>query len=142
MKKSELKLIIESILLEMYESDNIRIKIINAFLKKIKINTKYNTHPPEDESLIDDFDGYDDQIYIQNDIAHNKIIYYEGWVDACWEGAYAKSEYKDLSKEDIINDVIDNRFPHIASKCGLKILNSTFYLYDNEYIMKITLKQT
>jgi hypothetical protein len=47
-------------------SDLTRMELIDNFLQKLNDNPKYNTEEPDYEMLLDDWDGYDDQVYIQN----------------------------------------------------------------------------
>lgn len=120
-----------------YTSDLFRMELIEDFLKKIKENPDYNKNTPSYADLVDDWDGYEDQVYVQNNIKSGCITYWEGWVDACWDAAYSKSEYRNLSKEDTIKDILKNRFPRIAQEFGFSIKDSNFFLYRGKYIMKV-----
>jgi len=122
-----------------YISDKIRYELIKEFLEKIKENKDYNVKPPILKNLIDDWDGYDDQIYIHNDKINNKIIFYEGWVESCWLAAYQKSEYDNLTKSDIINKMVKERFTKITDKLSLTIENYEIIKHKGFMIMKITL---
>ena len=118
-------------------SDIYRMEIIDDFLRKAKENSNYNKEQPSYTKLVDDWDGYDDQVYIQNNTENGYITYWEGWVDACWSAVYSKREYKAMSKKDVIEDVIQKRFPRIAQEFGFSVKNSEFFLYKGKYIMKI-----
>jgi len=124
----------------LYQSDIIRIQLINDFLENCKENPDYNIELPDYNDLIDDWDGYDDQTYIQNN--GNEFIYWEGWVRACWQAAYKKPEYKDLGKDLIIEKIIKERFPRIAEEVNYKINNYDYFRHDGIYIMKITFTKT
>lgn len=61
--------------------------------------------------MIDYWNGYDDKVYIQNNLSENEFIFWEGWVDECWKGLYLKPEYKGLDiKIESINKVIKKDF--------------------------------
>ena len=124
--------------LELFEyhcefiSDKIRRDTIELLMKNI--DTSQNTSPPSNNSLITDsfFGGYDDQIYLE--YKDGIYIYYEGWVPACWDGAYSKPIYQGLTKEEILNDVINNRFKLIIKDLGLTYITSGYYKYKGRYI--------
>ena len=99
-----------------YLSDGFRLDSIQDFINKIKEEPEYNTDEPEYEWLLDAFDGYPQQTYIQNDVENKQIIFYEGWSKECWKGAFAKKEYKGRSKEYVLNDIKNRRFPLIAKE--------------------------
>jgi hypothetical protein len=46
-------------------SDLTRMQLIEDFLEKVNDNPEYNTKEPDYEMLLDDWDGYDDQVYIK-----------------------------------------------------------------------------
>ena len=117
-----------------YYSDNMRYDILkNAMANGIKQQS-----PPDYNKLIDDWDGYDDQTYIQ--IKDNTIIFYEGWVKACWNAIKLKPEYNNLSKPEIIESIINKRFKNIAEKLNLTISKYQYFKHKNVYIMKIELQ--
>lgn len=118
-------------------SDLIRMELIEMFLNKVKINPNYNTDEPNLFKLIDDWDGYDYQVYIQNKLSDNEFIFWEGWVDECWKGLYAKPEYRGLNKTDSIEKVIRDRFPRIGQEFGFKIKEYDYFIHDEEFIMKV-----
>lgn len=122
---------------DMYTSDKIRIQIIKHFLDECKSNPEYNIDEPDVPDLVDDWDGYDDQTYIQN-ISDTEFVYWEGWVKSCWVGAYKKPEYKGLSKTEVIENIINVRFPRIAEEFGYVIDDSEYFKYRGKYVMKIT----
>ena len=47
-------------------SDITRMEIIDNFFKQVNENPNYNTEEPDYGMLLDDWGGYDDQVYIQN----------------------------------------------------------------------------
>jgi len=130
-------------------SDSLRSDIIKNNLKKFKINPNLNKEEPDYDNLLDPYEGYENQTYIQNDLENNKIIYWEGWSEYCWNSLYQKEEYKKLSKKEAIEKLIKERFPKIAFDNNLKILNYNYFFYevspymvgiDDGYIMKIEMK--
>ena len=68
-------------------SDITRMEIIDNFFNRVNENPNYNTEEPDYDMLLDDWDGYDDQVYIQNKLDEDTIVFYEGWVDSCWSAA-------------------------------------------------------
>lgn len=121
-------------------SDSIRIELIKSFFESIKENPNYNLDVPDFEELLDPWDGYDNLTYIQNNLKNNEIIYWEGFIESCWEGVYAKPEYKGLSKEQAIEKIITERFPMIAGKFGMKVVNYDYFDEGDGCIMKIVMK--
>ena len=119
-------------------SDKIRMELIKDFLQKLKKNPKYNSEEPDYDMLLDDWDGYDDQVYIQN--KGKSIVFWEGWVSSCWEAAFQKPQYKGLKKSKVIDKIIEERFPRIAEKCGMEIIDSG-YIDGDGYIMYIEMKK-
>lgn len=117
-----------------FVSDKIRRDAIKFYMKNPK------TEAPSNQSLITDsfFGGYDDQIYLQYE--DGIYTYYEGWVPECWVGAYSKDVYKGLSKEEILDDVINNRFILILKDLGLEYVDSGYYKYNRRYITYLKFK--
>ena len=121
-------------------SDLTRMELIDNFLKKVKDNPEYNTEDPDYDMLLDDWDGYDDQVYIQN--KGDSIVFWEGWVDSCWNATFEKKEYKGLEKFEVINKIIEKRFPRIAKEFGMEIVPKKYGYIDNDgYIMYIEMKK-
>lgn len=123
-----------------YHSDLIRMDIIELFLNKIKSEQNHNIQKPNLNMLLDVYNGYDDNSYIQNNLKNNEIIYFEGWVNSCWEGAYSKQEYKNLTKEEILEKIVNERFTKIAVELNLKIKSYKNFLhssYKKGWITKI-----
>lgn len=118
-------------------SDLTRMELIDMFFNKVKDNPSYNTEKPNYFNLIDDWNGYDDQVYIQNNLSENEFIFWEGWIDECWKGLYLKPEYKDLNKIESINKVIKERFPRIGEEFGYKIKDFSYFKYKGKFIMKV-----
>jgi hypothetical protein len=67
-----------------------------------------------------------------------KLKYYELYCKACWDGLYAKEEYKGLSHAEAIDKFMKERFPAIAERAGATIDNYIF----NKNILEITLTST
>jgi hypothetical protein len=120
-------------------SDLTRMELIEDFLDKQKADPNYNTEDPDYDMLLDDWDdGYPDQVYIQN--KGESIVFWEGWVDSCWEAAFQKPQYKRLKKSEVINKIIEERFPRIAEEFGMEIIKSGYVNHDG-YIMFIEMKK-
>ncbi len=118
-------------------SDLTRMELIDDFLKKVKDNPEYNTETPDYDMLLDDWDGYDDQVYIQNKV--DSIIFWEGWVESCWDAAFKKEQYKGLEKSEVIDKIIEERFPRIAEEFDMEIIDYG-YIDNDGYIMYIEMK--
>jgi hypothetical protein len=121
-------------------SDITRMEIIDNFLRMVQEDPNYNIEKPDDEMLLDDWDGYDDQVYIQNLLSEDKIVFYEGWVDSCWNAVYQKPQYKGLNEKEVIKSIIENRFPRIAEEFNMEVKDYGYY-YDDGYIMYVILKK-
>lgn len=118
-------------------SDLTRMELIEIFFDKVKENSKYNIEAPNLFKLIDGWDGYDDQVYIQNNLKENEFIFWEGWVDECWKGLYLKPEYIGLDKINSIKKVINERFPRIGQEFGFKIKEFDYFKHKSKFIMKV-----
>lgn len=118
-------------------SDLVRMEIIDVFFKNVENNKNYNIDKPNYFKLIDNWDGYDDQVYIQNNLDNGEFIYWEGWVENCWNAAYLKPEYENLNKIEIIEKIIKDRFPTIGEEFDFNIKDYSYFKYKNNYIMKI-----
>ena len=123
-----------------YMSDITRMEIIDMFFSKVKENPDYHKEKPDFDLLTDDWDGYDDQVYIQNKLEDDTIIFYEGWVDSCWSAAYNKPQYENMSEEEIIESIITNRFPRIGEEFNMTI-QEYGYFYKDGYIMYVVFKK-
>ena len=119
-------------------SDLTRMEIIESFFNKVQMDPKHNTNGPNYFKLIDDWDGYEDQVYIQNKLDENEFIFWEGWVDACWDALYLKPEYRGLTEEQSIVKVITERFPRIGEEFGFKIKEFNYFEYKGSFIMEVT----
>jgi hypothetical protein len=131
-----------------YFSDAYRMDTITEFFNNVKDDDSYNIEEPDFDSLLDPYNGYEKQIYIQNDLENNQIVFWEGWSHLCWDGAYSKPEYKGKNKQEVLDDVLDRRFKLIANECGLEIVDSDYFFHEtwddyikDDYIMKIILKK-
>jgi hypothetical protein len=113
-------------------------ELIDNFLKKVEDNPEYNTEDPDYDMLLDDWDGYDDQVYIQN--KDTSIVFWEGWVKSCWDAAFKKEQYKELKKSEVINKIIEERFPRIADEFDMDIIDYG-YIDNDGYIMYIEMKK-
>ena len=118
-------------------SDLARMELIEMFFNIVEINPKYNIEEPNHFKLIDYWDGYDDLVYIQNNLIENEFIFWEGWVDECWRGLYLKPEYEGLNKIESINKVIKERFPRIGKEFGYKVKDYSYFKYKGKFIMKV-----
>lgn len=134
---------------EPYQSDLIRVEIIEEFFKAVEKDPDHNIDDPDFEMLLDINEGYKWQTYIQNDLKNGNIIYWEGWTKECWKGVYAKPEYKGLKKPDAIKKVISERMPEIAKPFNMKIMDSNYFFHemmadyvDDGYIMSVTMHKT
>lgn len=116
--------------LKLYEeycsfiSDNIRMDIIkNSLNKSTSKEVNYDL-------LLSHFwdGGYDDQTYIRK--VDDYYVMYEGWVDECWEGAYSKDIYKDLSEEEILEHLCKVRYPEIINKLNMEFINSGYFYHE------------
>jgi len=121
-------------------SDITRMEIIDMFFSKVKENPDYHKENPDFDLLTDDWDGYDDQVYIQNKLEDDTIIFYEGWVDSCWDAVYNKPQYENMSEEEVIESIITDRFPRIADEFSM-FIKDYGYTYRNGYIMYVKLKK-
>jgi hypothetical protein len=121
-------------------SDIIRMEIIDNFLKEVETNSKYNEGEPNYDMLLDDWDGYDDQVYIQNQLNKGKIIFYEGWVDNCWKAIKIKPEYNRMNKKEVIDSIITKRFPRIAEEFNMVIDDYGYFNNGDGYIMYVVFK--
>jgi hypothetical protein len=121
-------------------SDITRMEIIDTFFKQVENDPNHNKEKPNYKLLLDDWDGYDDQVYIQNKLEDDTIIFYEGWVDSCWSAVYNKPQYKNMTEEEVIENIITNRFPRIAEEFNMTIKDYG-YMYRNGYIMYVELKK-
>lgn len=122
-------------------SDLTRMQLINNFFENVEKDPNYNIENPDYDMLVDDWDGYDDQTYIKNELINNKIIYYEGFVKNCWIALYKNPEYKGLSKREAIEKLINDRFTKIAKEFNMIVSYYDYYTHDYLYIMQITLKK-
>lgn len=122
-------------------SDLSRMEIVEDFFNEIKKNPKYNVDEPDFDELLDTWDGYEDQVYIQNNLNNNEIMFWEGWVDSCWEALYDKPEYKKLNKKEAIEKVIKDRFPRIAEEFEMKIKSFNYFVHNDEFIMKVVFER-
>lgn len=118
-------------------SDLIRMELVDFFLNKVENNPDYNIDEPDYFKLIDEWDGYDDQVYIQNKLTENMFIFYEGWIAECWKALYLKPQYKGLNKTDAITKVITERFPRIGEEFGYTIKDFSYFKHKGKYIMKV-----
>jgi hypothetical protein len=121
-------------------SDITRMEIIDDFFNRVSNDPNYNIDEPDYDMLLDDWDGYDDQVYIQNELDNDIIVFYEGWVDSCWSAVYNKPQYKGMSESEVIESIVTNRFPRIGEEFNMKIKDYG-YFYDGGYIMYVVFKK-
>lgn len=141
-----------------YWSDVDRADIIKTHYEAIQnlIKTKsedletYLEEPNTDE-LLDPYNGYEKQTYVQYNPKDKTISVYEGWSKLCWDALYQKAEYvkgkRKMPKEEAIRQILDKRFPLIAKAADMTIVDASFWFEDSwtddvesGYIMKVTLK--
>lgn len=127
-------------------SDALRMDLIEEFLDELKKDEDYNIEEVEYDSLLDTYDGYSWQTYIEN-LGNGEFDYWEGWTEECWDGLYGKVEYEGLSKEEALQKIFDERIPQLASEFNLTILDSKYFWHqtwtddiEDGYIMRITFK--
>lgn len=112
-------------------ADAQRMDTITDFIKKLKEEGEdYSPEDPDYDELLDPYDGYNDQTYIQN-IGTDIIIYYEGWSSLCWDALYQKPEYKGLSKEEALEKFLNERVPIIVREVGCIIIDSGYEWYES-----------
>lgn len=131
-------------------SDGIRLDMINDTIKEWESDEEYKEEcreEPEFDLLLDPYDGYESQSYIQY-INDNELCFWEGWSDLCWNGAYSKDMYKSMTKEEILEHIKNVRFPFIARELNMDIISFQYWMeeswtegVDSGYIMKICLKR-
>jgi len=127
-------------------ADAQRIDSIIEFLKEVENDPEYNIEPPEDDWLLDPYDGYEFQTYIRN--LGDSFIYYEGWSKLCWSALYKKKEYRGLSKIKALDKFLKIRVPIIAEESNCDIIDSGYNwveTWDNDidsgYIMWIKMRK-
>lgn len=132
-----------------YFSDALRTDMVVEVLNKIKKGDEneleFHIDEPEYNYLLDPWDGYDKQTFIQYIPEENKIIYFEGWSKECWKSLYAKPEYKKLSKEDSIEKLVNERLTPALESLGLKFDDLEYWWQESDtdgvddgYIMKVS----
>lgn len=141
LKENKIKLKLDNIAYDNFSlPDVIRMELIDIFFKNVKNDDNYNKSEPILFKLIDDWDGYDDQVYIQNNLEDGCIIFYEGWVKACWDAILKNVLYKDMSKKEVLENFLSNRMTKMSKELNLTIVDSEYFLYKGKYIMKIKMK--
>lgn len=125
-----------------FMSDLTRMDLIETFFNNIKNNPNYNIQEPDYSKLIDNWSGYDDQVYIQNNLTNNQFIYWEGWVDECWKALYLKPEYNGLNKIEAIEKIIKTRFPRLGDEFNYKMIDFNYFKHKGKYIMKVVFENS
>lgn len=130
-------------------SDAARLDIIENTINAVNNNNFENFEDEVDlDSLLDTYDGYPDQTYVQYNPNDNTIIYWEGWVKECWKALYNKSGYKGLSKEKAADKVVKERIiPSVESEFDIKCIEYENFWHETSdyeiadgYITKIIFK--
>jgi hypothetical protein len=132
-----------------YFSDALRTDMVDEVLKKIKNGDidelEFHTEEPNYDDLLDPWNGYEYQTFIQYIPDENKMIYFEGWSKECWKSLYAKPEYKGIKKEKAIEKVVKERLTPALESLGLKFDELEYWWQesnvddvDNGYIMKVS----
>jgi hypothetical protein len=129
-----------------YSSDALRMDTMEEFLGELSSGDEdfreEHSEDPDTDMLLDPHEGYERQTYIQCD--DNRVIYWEGWSQYCWDSLYQKPEYEGMSKPDAIEKVISERLIPSMSELGLRYVDHDYWLQesyddyvDSGYIMKI-----
>jgi len=132
-----------------YFSDALRtdmvINVINKIKKGDEDELEFHIDEPNYDELLDPWDGYEYQTFIQYVPDENKIIYFEGWSKECWKSLYAKPEYKGIKKEAAIEKVVKERLTPSLESLGLKFDDLEYWWQesgiegvDDGYIMKVS----
>jgi hypothetical protein len=132
-----------------YFSDALRTDMVEDVLKKIKSgdedDLEFHLEEPNYNDLLDPWDGYEYQTFIQYIPDENKIIYFEGWSKECWKSLYAKPEYKGIIKEKAIEKIVKERLTPALESIGLTFdvleywwQESDMDGVDDGYIMKVS----
>lgn len=127
-----------------YFSDALRCDMILNFIEACKKYSNYNEGTPEYDMLMDVYEGYENQTYIQS-IPNKQFILYEGWSSLCWDALYSKDEYKGLTHIECLNKFFVERIPVIAKECNIKVIECKYEFHESwgdniedGYIMLIT----
>lgn len=86
-----------------------RLDIIQEVLDSIENDDYDNVDDPEYDWLLDPYEGYENQTYIQYNHDDGIITYWEGWSKLCWDALFNKKLYSGLSKDDAMESVVKNR---------------------------------
>jgi hypothetical protein len=133
----------------VYFSDALRTDMVEDVLNKIKKGDegglKFHIDEPNYNELLDPWDGYEYQTFIQYVPDENKIIYFEGWSKECWKSLYAKPEYKGIGKETAIEKVVKERLTPALESLKLKFDDLEYWWQESDidgvddgYIMKVS----
>jgi hypothetical protein len=90
-------------------SDASRLDAMQEVLDSIENGDYDNVDEPEYDWLLDPYDGYEKQTYIQYNPDEGIITYWEGWSKLCWDALFNKKGYNGLSKEEATKNVVENR---------------------------------
>jgi len=127
-------------------SDALRMDLIEEYINELEKDKEYNIEEVEYDALLDGYDGYPWQTYIEN-LGNGEFNYWEGWIKECWIGLYNKIEYKGLNKEEALQKFLDERITPLATEFNLTVLDKKYFWHeawtegvDNGYIMRITFK--
>ena len=128
-------------------ADAQRMDYILEFLENMIDDPEYNTEEPDTDDLLDPYDGYESQTYIQQ-LDNGEFQFWEGWSKLCWKAIYNKPEYKGMLKEKVLDQFLAVRFPIIASETNTIILETGYEWteswrddVDDGYIMWVRLKR-
>lgn len=130
-----------------YFADAIRCDFITEFIESWQKDSDFNSDAPEYDMLMDAYEGYEKQTYIQS-LSKKQFIFYEGWSSLCWNALYEKPEYKGLTQIECLNKFFAERIPLIAKECNLKVIECKYDFHESwddsiedGYIMLITFEQ-
>lgn len=110
-----------------YFSDNIRFVLLEDTINDNIIDSEI----PSEEDI-------EDSLWNQEGIfCYNRpdgtIEFYEYWIKSCYDGLFAKPEYKNLSKEKAVDLFMKERFSLIAKKASCEIIKYDFINETDEY---------
>jgi len=97
-----------------YASDKIRLDYLKQGLEKPQVS---------DDGMIDpsNIEGAEDLVVVLNH--GNYVMFYEMFVESCWDALFEKPEYVGLDEETAIEKLVMNRFTKIAEAAGEKVLD-------------------
>ena len=125
-------------------ADAQRKELIKDFFDIVKNESDYNTEEPIYSELLDPYDGYEYQTYIQNKLNEQEIVLWEGFSEYCWEAF--EDKYPNKKRHDIIEEFITTRGKYLGDEFGMMMSDYDYFyeedIYgDSDYIMWIEFKK-